>query len=94
MRLKHTPQRTCIACRQKSDKRELTRIVRTPEGAVIVDATGRQAGRGAYLCNRESCWDRATRTPLLERALRAPIAADERLALAAHRPEPPQIASS
>ncbi|MDM8529345.1 YlxR family protein, partial [Anaerolineales bacterium HSG24] len=53
---KHQPQRICIACRQKIDKRLLLRIVRTPEGEFIVDPTGKVNGRGAYICQQPACW--------------------------------------
>src|SRR6478735_7944116 len=58
-RSKHVPQRMCIACREHDVKRGLYRIVRTPEGAVEPDPTGRRNGRGAYLCGRAACWERA-----------------------------------
>ncbi len=68
MRRKHTPQRTCIACRQVQGKRQLVRIVRTPEGAVQLDETGKRSGRGAYLCRRAACWEKALRGKQLEHA--------------------------
>jgi predicted RNA-binding protein YlxR (DUF448 family) len=54
-RVKHIPQRTCVGCRQVLPKRQLVRVVRTDAG-VIVDLTGKVAGRGAYLHNQRSCW--------------------------------------
>jgi len=57
--MKHIPQRTCVACRQVKPKRELVRIVRTPEGHIQVDATGKARGRGVYLCRRRACWEKA-----------------------------------
>lgn len=72
-RPKHVPQRTCISCRQKGDKRGLVRIVRSPEHEVSVDPTGRKNGRGAYLCHQPSCWERALATPMLARALNTEI---------------------
>ncbi len=54
---KHIPQRTCIGCREVEAKRELMRIVRTSEGRVIADPTGKKAGRGAYLHKERECWD-------------------------------------
>lgn len=72
-RPRHVPQRTCIACRDKDAKRTLTRIVRTTDGLVEVDPTGKRNGRGAYLCSRPSCWHRALTTPLLGRALKVEI---------------------
>ncbi len=62
-RVKHVPQRTCVGCRTVLAKRELVRIVRTPDG-VRVDLTGKLAGRGAYLHNQRSCWERGLRGAL------------------------------
>lgn len=75
-RQKHVPQRMCIACRGRSAKRGLTRIVRTPDGRVIVDATGKHNGRGAYLCDQTSCWERAISTQLLANALKTELDTD------------------
>jgi predicted RNA-binding protein YlxR (DUF448 family) len=50
MKPRHVPMRTCVVCREKRPKRDLVRIVRTPSGEVVVDATGRANGRGGYLC--------------------------------------------
>jgi len=55
-RPKHVPQRTCVGCRTILAKRQLVRIVRTPDG-VVVDPTGKRSGRGAYLHDRKSCWE-------------------------------------
>jgi predicted RNA-binding protein YlxR (DUF448 family) len=66
----------CIACRDKTAKRALTRIVRTPEGAVVVDPTGKRNGRGAYLCDDPACWERAVSTKLLANALKIDIDAE------------------
>ncbi|HEX2696211.1 MAG TPA: YlxR family protein [Anaerolineales bacterium] len=55
-RVKHIPQRTCVGCRTVLAKRQLVRIVRTADG-VLVDRTGKLAGRGAYLHDRRSCWE-------------------------------------
>ncbi|MCL1802239.1 MAG: YlxR family protein [Eubacteriaceae bacterium] len=53
--MKKTPMRTCIICRNKTDKRSLNRIVRTPEGEVLFDATGKKNGRGSYVCSNADC---------------------------------------
>ena len=53
--MKKIPMRTCVMCRQQKDKRELMRIVRTPEGKVVFDPTGKANGRGAYICGSEEC---------------------------------------
>jgi predicted RNA-binding protein YlxR (DUF448 family) len=63
----------CISCRERSAKRRLIRIVRTPEGAVEVDETGKKNGRGAYLCDDPACWERALRTEALANALKTTI---------------------
>jgi hypothetical protein len=75
---KHIPQRTCIGCRTTSAKREFVRIVRTPEGTVEADPTGKRNGRGAYLCARRTCWEEALNKDRLARALRTSISAQER----------------
>ena len=73
---RHVPQRTCIACRTARPKRELVRIVRTPEGMVMVDETGKRSGRGAYLCRHRICWETALAQRRIERALKVTLAAE------------------
>ncbi len=63
-------------------KRELLRIVRSPSGDVIIDESGRAAGRGAYVCRTVDCFDRAITKGALSRALKTPLPADLRDALA------------
>lgn len=53
--MRKTPQRSCISCRNVFDKKDLLRIVRTPEGQVEVDPTGKMSGRGAYICSNPEC---------------------------------------
>ena len=62
-RTKHIPQRTCVGCRSVLPKRSLIRLVRQPEG-VQVDPTGKLAGRGAYLHNQRSCWEKGLKGAL------------------------------
>ncbi len=76
-REKHIPQRTCIACRQVKDKRDLIRLVRTPAKSVVIDETGKTQGRGAYLCKQASCWHNALNRNLLGRALKITITNDD-----------------
>ena len=64
-----TPIRTCVACRTASDKNTLTRIVRTSDGEVRVDPTGKLPGRGAYLCGAKECLASAIKHKKLGRAL-------------------------
>ena len=71
VKVKHIPQRTCAGCRQVMPKRSMIRIVRTPEG-VQIDPTGKTAGRGAYLHNLHSCWERGLKGSL-EHALKTEI---------------------
>ena len=75
---KHIPQRTCVGCRTTSAKRAFVRVVRTPEGTVEVDPSGKRNGRGAYLCADRACWEEALKKDRLARALRAAVSPDER----------------
>ncbi|MBE9514316.1 MAG: YlxR family protein [Chloroflexi bacterium] len=70
---KYIPQRTCIACQQKTDKKDLIRLVRTDKGSIEVDMSARKPGRGAYLCPKRRCWEMALGRKRLERALRTNI---------------------
>lgn len=63
-RVKHIPQRTCVGCRLVLPKRTLMRLVRDPQGNVQLDPSGKAAGRGAYLHNQRSCWERALKGAL------------------------------
>lgn len=86
-RTKHIPQRTCVVCRQEGDKRGLIRLVRGPDGRVAVDPTGKQSGRGAYLCQQPDCWEKALKQPqLLNRALNTSLDEADREAIARHKP--------
>ena len=89
-RQKHSPQRSCVVCRQKIDKRRLTRLVRTPEGMVVIDLTGKKNGRGAYLCDQPACWDKAINSNILNQALKTNISEAEKAEIAAQRPVTPE----
>jgi predicted RNA-binding protein YlxR (DUF448 family) len=80
-RRKHVPQRTCVACRTGRAKAGLVRVVRTPEGEVMVDQTGKRNGRGAYLCPQRHCWETALAHGQLERALKATLTAEAKAQL-------------
>lgn len=69
---KRTKQRTCIECRKTDSKQEFIRIVRTPEGSVEYDPTGRANGRGAYVCSL-ACLEKAMRGRKFDRALRTSV---------------------
>ncbi|MEO6398733.1 MAG: YlxR family protein [Tepidiformaceae bacterium] len=77
------PQRTCIACREEKGKRELVRIVRTPEQQILVDPTGKANGRGAYLHPIRSCWEKALKGATIKHALKVSPAPEELQALRA-----------
>jgi predicted RNA-binding protein YlxR (DUF448 family) len=75
VRPKHVPQRTCIACRTTEAKRGLVRVVRTPEGRVELDPTGKKNGRGAYVHESRACWDEALKRGRLGHALKVEVPA-------------------
>jgi hypothetical protein len=81
---RHVPQRTCVGCRTTDAKRQFVRVVRTTEGTVEVDPTGKRNGRGAYLCAQRECWEEALKKDRLARALRATISAGDRATLRAY----------
>lgn len=81
---RHIPERTCIACCTKRPKRDLVRVVRAAAGEVHIDETGKQNGRGAYLCRQQDCWEHALRRGSLNRALGATLNTDEIAALRAY----------
>jgi predicted RNA-binding protein YlxR (DUF448 family) len=62
-----------MACQAKKDKRELVRIVRSPEGEISVDVTGKKPGRGAYICPNLECFNKVIKSKRLERSLETTI---------------------
>ena len=83
-RPKHVPLRTCVACKETKSKRELLRIVRTPDSHIVLDATSKKSGRGAYLCARLSCWEIALKKKRLEQEFEMAIPEEDRPALDAY----------
>ncbi len=76
-----------MVCRQKMDKRRLTRLVRSVEDGVVVDPTGKRNGRGAYLCDQVQCWDKALNNlQILNQALMTEITEQERERIATFKP--------
>ena len=73
---KHRPQRSCVVCRTKKDKRALTRLVFAQE-KLQIDESGKLDGRGAYLCDKIDCWMLAATRPLLNKALRRDLSEDD-----------------
>lgn len=76
MKTRKIPMRKCVACQEMKAKKELTRIVRSPEGEVSVDITGKKSGRGAYLCHEPACIEQAKKKKVLESHLKTKIPAD------------------
>jgi predicted RNA-binding protein YlxR (DUF448 family) len=73
---RHIPQRTCVACREVLPKRSMIRVVRSPQG-VVIDPTGKLAGRGAYIHEQRSCWERGLKGALAS-ALKVELTPEER----------------
>ena len=67
------PQRQGVGCREMKDKKELLRVVRTPEGEILLDGRGKVSGRGAYVCSDVACLKKARKSKALERALETAI---------------------
>ena len=72
-KVKKIPMRQCLGCNEHKPKRELIRLVRTPEGEVVADMTGKKNGRGAYLCPSESCLRRVQRSKRAEKVLECAV---------------------
>lgn len=70
---KKIPMRQCLGCREMKPKKELIRVVRSPEGSIGLDFRGKASGRGAYICPNADCLKKAVRAKALERAFSAPI---------------------
>ena len=73
LRKRKTPLRMCLGCRQSKSKRELIRVVRTPQGEIELDFTGKKSGRGAYICPSAECLQKAIKGKGLARSLETPI---------------------
>ena len=70
---KKVPMRRCVGCDEMKSKREMIRIIKTPEGEIVLDAGGRKNGRGAYICPNSDCLEKARRSKGLERSLKTAI---------------------
>ena len=71
--VKKIPMRQCVGCGQMKAKKEMVRVIKTPEEEIIIDATGRKNGRGAYLCANPDCLKQARKSKGLERSLKTAI---------------------
>ncbi len=76
MSIKKKPVRKCVACRKQSEKSEFIRIVRLKTGEVLIDFTGKQNGRGAYICKNMDCFEKAKKENALQRAFKCAISSD------------------
>lgn len=73
---KKVPQRMCVSCRERRNKKDLIRIVLMPDGQVCVDATGKKPGRGVYTCRNKACLTQAVKSHRIERGLKTDIAGE------------------
>ncbi|OPJ57132.1 RNase P modulator RnpM [Alkalithermobacter paradoxus] len=73
MKQRKIPQRKCISCQDRDNKRDLIRIVKTKEGDIFVDQTGKANGRGAYICNSIDCLEKAIKTKAINRAFKMEV---------------------
>jgi len=76
MKVKKIPLRMCTGCMEMKPKKELIRVVKSPEGEVSVDLTGKKSGRGAYVCKSSECLEKAFKAKRLSRNLDTPISED------------------
>ena len=74
--VKRQPIRRCVGCSEHFPKNQLIRVLRTPEGEIVLDTTGKKSGRGAYICSDPKCLAKARKSRRLESALECPIPAD------------------
>ena len=83
MKPRKIPMRMCVGCREMKEKRGLIRIVRTPDGETLIDATGKKSGRGAYVCRNPECLKKAIKQKQLERQLQTDLSDEVKEALVA-----------
>lgn len=75
-KVRKIPQRMCVGCREMKNKKELIRVVRTPDESIMLDPTGKKSGRGAYVCPNEQCFNLAVKGKRFEKALEREIPED------------------
>ena len=88
---KRIPMRTCVQCREVRPKRELIRVVRTPEGEIGIDERGKAAGRGAYLCHNGTCWEAAVGGDRLDYALKMKLKPEHKQQLSEYGERLPRV---
>ena len=74
--VKKTPMRKCTGCGEMKNKKELVRVIKTPEDEILIDTTGKKNGRGAYICGSAECLAKARKSKGLERSLKIAIPAE------------------
>ncbi len=79
--VRKVPLRKCTGCGEMKNKKELIRVIRTPEEQIVIDTTGKKNGRGAYICGTLECYLKAQKNKGLERSLKIAIPADVYAAL-------------
>ena len=72
-KVKRIPERQCLGCNEHKPKSELLRVLRTPEGEILLDFTGKKSGRGAYICRDVNCLKKARRSKRIDRSLNVNI---------------------
>ena len=72
-KIKKIPERQCLGCNEHKPKKDLLRVVRTPEGEILLDFTGKKNGRGAYICQSVSCLKKARRSGRIDRSLNTSV---------------------
>ncbi len=75
-KVRKVPMRQCLGCREMKPKKDLVRLVRSPEGELSLDRTGRKPGRGAYICNEPGCLEKAVAAKAVEKALGVSVTPD------------------
>ena len=71
--MKKQPQRTCMGCNEKKDKKDLIRVVKSKDNEISIDRTGRKEGRGAYICGDEKCLEKVIKSKRLEKVFEMQI---------------------
>ena len=72
-KVKKIPMRQCLGCNEHKPKSELLRVIRTPEGEILLDFTGKRSGRGAYICKSKTCLVRARKAKRIDRSLECTV---------------------
>ena len=73
MKTRKLPLRQCVGCGERKEKKELIRIIKVPEGDILIDTSGKKNGRGAYICNSVSCLAAAKKKHALDRAFKITV---------------------